>query len=307
MTRSAAVNDLAVSSFSLRQTLGNVVFEALDPAGFRREVRLEGNHTETLQGFVRHIKQQCDVTLIELCQVQLSDASPADIDEIRDALAETGVRLLSMPIDVGDLSHPLAEVRERSLRANIDWFDVAQGLGASYVRVNALSSLAATDQAAPFDCTVESTRRLAREASKRGLGLLLENKGGMVDYPHRMIEVIKHIGSSHVGVVLDTGNIEPLASAMIGRLQGKQLPSDLGLDYAYEMVALMAPHATVVHAKSHGFDADGRQGPMDLGYALGIIKDAGFTGPVTVEYEGIEGDPWVNTRRTVDIVRSVFA
>jgi hypothetical protein len=37
------------------------------------------------------------------------------------------------------------------------------------------------------------------------------------------------------------------------------------------------------------------------------VRDAGFAGPISLEYEGNEGDAWENTRRTRALVEEAFA
>lgn len=306
---SGLVNEVAVSSFSLRQEMGAVTFRSVGAGGEESGIELSGSSSLTVAAFASRAREAFSVDLIEICQVQLGAPDEREIEQIAAAMTSGGVRLLGMPIDVGDIGHPLAEVRERSVIGNERWFDVAARLGARYVRVNGISPLERSGEAAPRTVAAEGLRRLSESARERGMQLLLENKGGMANYPELLVEVLDELGSETVGLILDTGNVEPLAGAMIARLRGIEpdADSELGLTRAYEVIRMLAPYATVVHAKAHGFDREGVQGPMDLAHALGILRTTGFDGPVTIEYEGISGDPWLNTRRTVAIVRSVFA
>ena len=45
-------------------------------------------------------------------------------------------------------------------------------------------------------------------------------------------------------------------------------------------------HAKAVSAKSHDFDTDGNETKIDYVKMLQIVKDAGYTGYIGVEYEG---------------------
>jgi sugar phosphate isomerase/epimerase len=47
-------------------------------------------------------------------------------------------------------------------------------------------------------------------------------------------------------------------------------------------------HAKAVSAKSHNFDANGNETVIDYVRMLQIVKDAGYTGYIGVEYEGRE-------------------
>ena len=46
------------------------------------------------------------------------------------------------------------------------------------------------------------------------------------------------------------------------------------------------PFAKAVSAKSHDFDAEGNETKTDYMRMMKIVKDAGYTGYVGVEYEG---------------------
>ena len=37
--------------------------------------------------------------------------------------------------------------------------------------------------------------------------------------------------------------------------------------------------------------------------ALRVVRDAGYTGTISIEYEGNSGDAWENTRRTRALVK----
>jgi len=46
------------------------------------------------------------------------------------------------------------------------------------------------------------------------------------------------------------------------------------------------PYAKAVSAKSYDFDENGNQPKIDYAKMLKIVKDAGYTGFIGVEYEG---------------------
>ena len=54
----------------------------------------------------------------------------------------------------------------------------------------------------------------------------------------------------------------------------------------YLGVQEMMPFAKGVSAKTHEFDADGNETEIDYKRILKIVKDAGFTGRIGIEYEG---------------------
>ena len=48
----------------------------------------------------------------------------------------------------------------------------------------------------------------------------------------------------------------------------------------------MMPYAKGVSAKSYTFDKDGNETKMDYERILKIVKDAGYTGHIGIEFEG---------------------
>lgn len=54
----------------------------------------------------------------------------------------------------------------------------------------------------------------------------------------------------------------------------------------YKGIAELMPHALAVSAKSYDFDAEGNETKLDYPRILKIVKDAGYTGFIGVEYEG---------------------
>ena len=56
----------------------------------------------------------------------------------------------------------------------------------------------------------------------------------------------------------------------------------------YKGMEELMPHALAVSAKSNVFDEEGNERNLDYRRILEIVKDAGYTGYIGVEYEGGE-------------------
>jgi len=293
-----------VSSFSLRQQLGPIRLGYRDAEGNDAEFVLPMPQLIELEEFPGLAREQFGVELIEICQIQFAEPTDARIAAVRAALDAAGVGLLTVPIDVGNLADPSADVRRDSEAAILGWFDISARLGSRFVRINAGSPFQPQIDLAKV---IESFDRLADGAAERGLGLLVENHGGPSSDPEVLLELLEAIGDERLGLLLDTGNFEPLIGYASAAFTGQQVPAEQ-VDFApvYERVERLAPYARVMHAKAHEFRGEAHH-PVDLERALRTVAAAGFDGPVTVEYEGNEGDPWAQTARTVDLVREVFA
>jgi sugar phosphate isomerase/epimerase len=297
-------HEIAVSSYSLRQCLGPIHVAFRGPDGKKQEFVWDQPQTMTLLEFPRAVKEHLGLGAVEICQFHMPKRSASFIGELKRALHAADVRLLSMPIDVGNISDADQTNREEDLQEIEEWMRVAAELGARMVRVNASAPMAPT-ALAPLDMTIESYRRLAQTAKSLGLQLLIENHGGITADPEVIVAIVEAVGPERLKTLVDIGNFEPLLSMQMAIMQGKE-PPEVDVTPVYDAIGRIAPYAGLVHAKTHGFDADGKPLRLDVVRALRVVRDAGYTGPISLEYEGNSGDPWENTRRTHALVEEAF-
>ena len=295
---------VSVSSFCFHRELGDTRFDIETPTGEAGVYVIPGHNPPQvsmadLPGLVR---QRLGVDAMELCQVQLSSET---LDAVAAALADGEVSVTAIPIDLGNLATPHEERRQTYLADTRRWLDLAARLGAPFARVNAGSPAAgaAHSQAALVSSLIE----LADYATAHDVSLLVENHGGISADPDWLLALLCEVGTDRLGLILDTGNLEPMVTAAHARFSGQPL-NESGMDFTpmYAAVARLAPAAAIVHAKAYDIDENGRFGPVDLQRLLEIVRDHGFDGPVTVEYEGSGSDVWGRTQQTVGLVRSVF-
>jgi Xylose isomerase-like TIM barrel len=298
-------NQLCVSSYSLRQCLGPIRGSFRGPDGQKAPWVWEQPQTMTLLEFPRQAREQLGLDAVEICQFHIPERTPAYLDQLKRALREADMRLLNMPIDVGNISDANATYREEDLAEIEGWMGVAAELGAGMVRVNASAALAGS-QLAPLEVTIESFRRLSRTAQSLGLQLLVENHGGITADPAVIVAIVEAVGPADLKVLVDIGNFEPLLSLQMARMQGHELP-EIDPTPIYGKIAQIVPYAGFVHAKTHEFDQHGQPRPLDVVRALRVVRDANYAGPISLEYEGSEGAPWENTRRTKALVEEAFA
>jgi sugar phosphate isomerase/epimerase len=114
--------------------------------------------------------------------------------------------------------------------------------------------------------------------------MALENHWGLTTDPNNVIRIWKAVQSPWLGINLDTGNY----------------PGD-----PYEGIKVLAPHATIVQAKT--YYGGGEWYTLDLDYPriAGILRDAGFHGYVSLEMEGKE-DPDVAVPKSYSVLRKAF-
>lgn len=146
------------------------------------------------------------------------------------------------------------------------WIDRCSELGAPCIRVfvGGLQK----------DQTVEDARRLSIEALEeccayagtRGISLALENHGGIVSDAEGTLAIAKAVRSDWFGVNLDVGNFRTADP--------------------YADIAQCAPYAITVHFKTDITPRGAATREIDYGRVTRILRDAGYRGFVTLEYEG---------------------
>lgn len=120
-------------------------------------------------------------------------------------------------------------------------------------------------------------------AEKSSINLAIENHWGVSTCIENILEIINHYGSPYLGTCPDFGNF--------ARHQDR-----------YRELAKLLPFARTVHAKSYRLTANGEETDIDYARCISLIKEAGFDGPITVEYEG-DGDQKKGSFTTRDLIQ----
>ncbi|NBC35450.1 TIM barrel protein [Novosphingobium sp. FSY-8] len=296
---------LAVSSFSLHSQLGPLHLERREADGTLACTTYPFPQDHSLEEFAALVRERLGVKAVELCQIQFDAKDPARIAALRKGLDDAGVRLLTLPIDLGDFGGTNPQWRADDEARSIEWFRIAAQLGAEFVRVNA-GAPGGTLSPEVRPALVDSLRRLGDAANALGLTLLVENHGGTSSDVDFLLALLQDVGPERLGLLLDLGNLEPLVSLSHARFSDPSMDvSEINFEPLYDSIAKLAPHARLVHAKSVDPASDGRPLP-DLPRALAIVAAAGYAGHVSIEWEGRLGDPWEQTAGVIAQVRAAF-
>lgn len=298
------MSHLAISSFSLFGKLGPLRLKIRDGEGNRLDFAMPMRQETTLEQFASDAVAKLGVSTVEICQLQVEDDDQR-IENLRASLVADGIRVLTMPIDVGSLSSSRGAHLEEDIADIEHWFDVAQRLGAANVRVNvglADGHVGDEDRGA----LVDALTRLSDAASTRGMRLLVENHGGASSQPEYLLTLREEVGADRLGILLDLGNFPPVQNISQARMSGAPVDDlSVNTEEVYRRIAALAPHADLVHAKAYDPRSDGTP-LLDIDRALAIVADAGYSGSVTVEWEGSQDDPWAGTAHTAEAVRRAF-
>ncbi|MGC8640755.1 MAG: sugar phosphate isomerase/epimerase family protein [Isosphaeraceae bacterium] len=141
----------------------------------------------------------------------------------------------------------------------------------------------------------ERLRRLGDIARRHGVIITLETHPDLGTNGDIHLETMRRINHPNIRVNFDTGNI-----TFYNR----------GADVVAELKKIIDYVATV-ELKDHGgkprtwdFPALG-QGKTDFPGVLAVLKAHRFSGPITIEVEGVEGKPWNEDQTKQAIARSV--
>jgi len=213
---------------------------------------------------------------VELISRHMPLSDMRHVDMVAAGLREAGISVVNMPIDVGNISDRDPKRRAHDLRAIMTWIDVAAALGSPNVRVNTGT------QTPPFDMdiTVDSYRQLADHAAPLGVRILLENHGGISADPANIIRLGDAVGWDRFATCPDFGNFAP--------------------EVRYEALALVAPHAALAHAKALDLDAEGNMPEWDFARCMRIMRDSGFDGYYSAEFEG-KGEQYAGAQANIAV------
>jgi len=309
------MNTLSVSSYSIREQLGPVVFDFTDPQG--NDVHMEFPYPKllSLPEFPARARDTFGVDAVETVAFQFAGLDDPEIDAFAAALVSSGVRLVNACIDAGDLLEMDNGKRAADTGLIKRWIERFAGMGSEFVRVNPGSPFSPHLGDAPPTYLADALGEIGAFAREHGSRLLVENHGGRSSDPAWMLQLLEAAGRDACGLLLDLGNFDavtaPLMPVLFGGAAGQPAdPAEIlaGTDLApvYESIESLAGQAELVSLKAHYVSDDGAVGPVDLRRALKILAARGYAGPLSVEYEGNGGDPWAKSARVLDIARSAL-
>ena len=201
------------------------------------------------------------------------------INKVNEVTQKSGINnVLIMVDDEGDLADPDDEKRTQAVENHKKWVDAAAAIGCHAIRVNTFG----TNDPEEWKVTVaDGLKRLSEYAATKNISVLVENHGWMSSNPPLVMEVLDGLDMDNCGTLPDFGNW------CIKRYKGERW-SECEEEYPdrYDGIERMMPRAQAVSAKANEFDENGNETNTDYYKMLQIVKDAGYTGYIGVEYEG---------------------
>lgn len=205
--------------------------------------------------------------------------------------------LLMMVDDEGDLGIANDTERIKSIENHYKWVDAAKMLGCHSIRVNAFGD---SDKSIYSSAIVDSMGRLADNAAKENINVVIENHGLYSSDAKLITDIIKQVDKSNFGALPDFGNW--CLSAKWGGTQG-----ECNEEYnRYQGVLEFLPYAKGISAKSYDFNEKGEDAIIDYYKMLKIIKDFGFKGHIGIEYEGVVLSEYEGILATKALIEKVW-
>jgi sugar phosphate isomerase/epimerase len=221
---------------------------------------------------------------VEILHRQMQDETPAYVNRLKQAAFRNGLALPMLSIHQ-DFVFPDAAERRKHIDHTVRSIELAARLGMPCIRLNSgrwktvrsfddlmkvkgnEPPLAGYTNEDALRWCVESIGQCLPAAEREGVLLALENHWGLTTDPDMLLRIWRAVNSPWLGINLDTGNY----------------PGD-----PYEGIAKLAPHASIVQAKT--YYGGGEWYTLDLDYPriAAILRQAGFKGWVSLEMEGKE-------------------
>ncbi len=201
------------------------------------------------------------------------------LDSLKSSSERYHVKNVLIMVDgEGDLATPDEKDRNTAVENHKKWVDAAQFLGCHSIRVNLFGS---NEIEIWKNNSIDGLKKLGEYAATKGVNVLVENHGYLSSNAKLLVEVIKGVNLPNVGTLPDFGNF------CLKREGGERWEAKCIEEYPrYLGIEEMMPYAKAVSAKSYDFNKEGQETTMEFSKILKIVKDAGYTGFIGVEYEG---------------------
>ncbi|MES2696609.1 MAG: sugar phosphate isomerase/epimerase family protein [Verrucomicrobiota bacterium] len=232
----------------------------------------------------------------------------AYLGEMKKRAAGEGVKSLLIMVDgEGQLGAPKEEARAKTIENHVKWLEAAVFLGCHSIRVNAASDakLPADEQA---KLAADGLHRLCVEGDKRGLWVVVENHGGLSSNGKWLTQVMKLADHKRVGILPDLGNfyINRTTSEMYNPYQGVRE----FMPWVKESVSAKTYDWDTGAGKFYTEDRrEKTEMTLDYERMMRIVTGAGYSGYVSIEYEGhkhSEIDGIKRTKQALEEIRAIL-
>jgi L-ribulose-5-phosphate 3-epimerase len=243
-----------------------------------------------------------DVEGVDILHRQMEGEDNAYLQKLKRHAFLNGVDLISLSIHQDFVTPDPAE-RKKDIEHTKKCIELAYKMGIPSIRLNSgrwntiqsFDDLMAARGVEPvikgyteddgFKWCIDSIQQCLDKAAECGVVLALENHWGLTSTPQGLLRIRKAIDSQWMGVLLDTGNF---------------------LEDPYDKLKMVAPYANFIQAKT--YYGGGEWYTLDLDYRriFGILREAGYQGYVSLEFEGKEAAE-TGVRKSIAMLREAMS
>jgi len=226
--------------------------------------------------FPKYTKDEFGINAVEYVS-SFFNKQESDMEYLKDLKSRTdgeGITNVLIMVDMynagGRLASPVSEERKTAVENHKKWVDIAKFLGCHAIRVNALGY----DKASREDASeyfTEGLSMLVEYGNEAEINVVVENHGGYSSDAKWLTGVMKKVNNPRCGTLPDFGNFRISKTEVYDTYQG---------------IEELMPYALGVSAKTIGFNDDGEESNVDINKILKIVKDAGYTGHIGIEWGG---------------------
>lgn len=200
-------------------------------------------------------------------------------DDVR-LFADNGIKTILLTFDDNNFFIPDEGEEDREDQFNFikPWLDAAKESGISIFRSNMGHPMGIEDELEQLHDLVTTFKPILEYAENLDITYVFENHGGPSSNVDFQVQVKEQIPSDMFGFLLDTGNYDP-----------KSL--------VYNNIPKLGSAIKIIHAKTYEFDDDGNETQLDFERIVQALKDIGFDGYYSIEFEG-EGEAMDGVRKT---------
>jgi len=234
-----------------------------------------------LPGFIRYAAETLRIPCVEFEDKHITETSPASLSKLRAEVERRGLTVANLAFFCS-FGHPTRARNDAELARAGHWMEAARALGSPCFRIFAgwmggpnpglgLAGPAAARPETAWEGMIRYVSAACERARAFGLHVVIENHdhGGFLSSSRGVLRLFAEAGNDNLSLLLDTGNYVD------------------GIDGIARTAHLAKRH---VHLKARDIRADGRDAAFDFDTTLDLLDKAGFSGSLSVEYEGTQDE-----------------
>ncbi len=239
---------------------------------------------------------------VEILHQQMSGENDAYLQDLKRRAHASGMCLMGFSIHQGFV-YPDADKRKANIEHTRRCIELAYKLGIPVMRLNTgrWNTIASFDELMAhrgiepilpghaedegFKWCIDSIEQCLPKAEQCGVTLALENHWGIGRTAAGLLRIYHAIRSPWLKLLLDTGNF---------------------LEDSYNQMEQIAPYAVMVQAKTYFGGGEWYTLDIDYGRVAAILRQAGFRGWISLEFEGKE-DASTGVPKSLELLRGRLA